>query len=108
MELFERSALLGHWRAPYMLALAYDAGAGVLPNCTRAAAHLRTFFTERGTWGDQLTAAVKALDAGEQAGRAGAAGRAHDVRVCCIRGYGRKPPSALRRTVGRLPPAPRP
>lgn len=65
VELFTRAHEHGHWRAPYMLALAYDAGQGVPANCTKAMSYMRIFFSERSTWGDTMTAAVKQLDAGD-------------------------------------------
>ncbi|EFJ43476.1 hypothetical protein VOLCADRAFT_96342 [Volvox carteri f. nagariensis] len=68
LELFKRALDLGHWRAPYMLALAHEAGAGTEANCTVAMKYLRLLFADRGTWGPQLTAAVKLLDAGDTRG----------------------------------------
>lgn len=71
IEYFKRAFEHGHWRAPYMLALAHEAGAGVEPNCTAALKYMRAFFTDRSAWGDQLTAAVKLLDKGGSAERDG-------------------------------------
>ncbi|GFR39916.1 hypothetical protein Agub_g422, partial [Astrephomene gubernaculifera] len=67
VELFQRAHEQGHWRAPYMLALAHETGAGLPggPDCGTALRHLRGFFADRTTWGQQLTAAVKRLDEGD-------------------------------------------
>lgn len=55
---------VGHWRAPYALAVAHQAGLGVTPNCSRAWHYLQIFIKERSSWTDQNEMAMLAVDAG--------------------------------------------
>lgn len=64
MELFTRADEAGHWRASFMLGVAYSEGKGVAPDCHRAAALLRRFVEEKSLWNDHMTVAARALDDG--------------------------------------------
>ena len=54
----------GHWRAPYALGVAYQAGLGVKVNCRTAWQYFQIFIKERSSWTEQMEMAMLAIDAG--------------------------------------------
>ena len=57
---------MGHWRAPYALAVAQQAGLGVAANCSTAWQYFQIFIKERSSWTEQMELALLAVDTGVQ------------------------------------------
>lgn len=55
---------MGHWRAPYALAVSHQAGLGVPANCSTAWHYFQIFIKERSSWTEQMELALLAVDAG--------------------------------------------